>query len=250
MRYVMSFSYDGSCFYGYEKQPKLKTVEGSIEDILTTVNNNKKVSIQASGRTDKGVHAIEQVAHFDLDVNINLYGLKKLLNKRLNGEIYINNIDIVNDNFHARYDCIEKTYVYYINIGNYDVFKRNYIYQYNKELDILKMEDAINCFLGKHDFRSFCKEEKKRENCIRNISSVSLDIDNDLIIIRFTGDGFLRKMVRNMVGILIEVGCGKKNKMDILDLLNSCGLKKCPKGVPGCGLYLEKVKYKDGVEVK
>lgn len=243
----MRFSYDGSCFYGYERQPNLKTVEGCIEQLLTSINNNKKVSIQASGRTDKGVHAIMQVAHFDLDVNISLYSLKKVLNKRLNGEIFIKDIKVVNDNFHARYDCIEKTYVYYINIGSYDVFKRNYVYQYNKELDILKMKDAINCFLGEHDFRSFCKEEKVRENCVRNIKAVSLDVCDDLIIIRFTADGFLRKMVRNMVGLLLEVGSGKKDKSDILKILSSCGCLRYSKGVCGCGLYLENVKYNDGV---
>lgn len=245
MRYKMIFSYDGSSFYGYERQPKLKTVQGSIEEILTDINNNKKVTISSSGRTDKGVHALQQVAHFDLDVNVSLYGLKKALNKRLEGNVYIKSIEPINNDFHARYDVLDKTYVYYINTNDYDVFKRNYVYQYNKELDVDKMKDSINCFLGEHDFRSFCKDEKEKENCVRCIKNVSLDVIDDLIIIRFTADGFLRKMVRNMVGVLVEIGSGKKNKDYILNLLNSCGSIKCGKGVPGCGLYLENINYKE-----
>ena len=244
MRYKMIFSYDGSSFYGYERQPKLKTVQGLIEDVLTDINNNKKVTISSSGRTDKGVHAIMQVAHFDLDVKVSLYGLKKALNKRLEGEVYIKSILCVNDEFHARYDVLDKTYVYYINTKDFDVFNRNYVYQYNKELNVEKMNDAIKCFLGKHDFRSFCKEEKNKENCIRTIKNVSLDVCDGLIAIRFTADGFLRKMVRNMVGVLLEIGCGKKDKEYINILLDSCGFIKCGKGVPGCGLYLENVSYK------
>ena len=245
MRYKMIFSYDGSSFYGYERQPKLKTVQGSIEEILTDINNNKKVTISSSGRTDKGVHALWQVAHFDLDVKVSLYGLKKALNKRLEGNVYIKSIECVSSDFHARYDVLDKTYVYYINTKDYDVFKRNYVYQYNKELDIDKMRDAIKCFLGKHDFRSFCKDEKEKENCVRCIKNVSLDVIDNIIIIRFTADGFLRKMVRNMVGVLLEIGSGKKNKEYINMLLDSCGNIKCGKAAPGCGLYLENVNYKE-----
>jgi len=244
MRYKMTFSYDGSCFYGYEKQPKLKTVQGVIENILCEVNNNKKVIIHSSGRTDKNVHAINQVCHFDLDVKVTLYGLKKLLNKRLNGEIYVNDIEIVSDSFHARYDVLDKTYCYYINTGIYDVFKRNYCYQYNKKLDIDKMKSAINYFLGEHDFRSFCKEEKVKENCVRTIKDVSISCCDGIIAIKFTADGFLRKMVRNMVGLLVEVGSYKKDIDDVKKILDSGGIVKHTKSVSGCGLYLEKVNYR------
>ena len=243
MRYKITFSYDGSCFYGYERQPGLKTVVEEIEKILSELNN-KKVTIHASGRTDKGVHALNQVAHFDLDKTPTLYGLKKLLNKRLNNEIYIKDISIVDDNFHARYDVLEKTYVYYINTKEYNVFARNYCYQYNKDLDTKKMREAIKYFLGKHDFRSFCKESKIKENCVREIKNINLEEKYGIIIIKFTADGFLRKMVRNMVGLLVEIGSNKKDISSVEEYLeNKCS--KSIKSVPGCGLYLESVLYKE-----
>lgn len=244
MRYKITFSYDGSVFNGYEKQPKLKTVQGNLEEILTNINNNKKVIIQSSGRTDKGVHAINQVGHFDLDTKVTTYGIKKVLNKRSNGEIYIKNVEVVPETFHSRYDVLEKTYSYYINVGEYNVFKRDYEYQYNKPLNIANMSEAITYFIGTHDFRSFCKEEKVRENCIRTITKASIEKKDNIIKVTFTADGFLRKMVRNMVGLLVEIGSGKKENKDVKTILDSCGTLHQTKSVPGCGLYLENVKYK------
>lgn len=243
MRYKITFSYDGSVFNGYEKQPKLKTVQGTIEDILTSINNNKKVILQSSGRTDKGVHAINQVAHFDLDTQVKAYGIKQVLNKRSNKEIYIKDVELVSDKFHARYDVLEKTYSYYINIGEYNVFKRNYEYQYNKTLNVNKMLEAITYFMGTHDFRSFCKEEKVKENCIRTITKATIEQKGDIIKITFTANGFLRKMVRNIVGLLIEIGCGKKQVIEAKEILDSRGKIHQTKSAPGVGLYLENVKY-------
>ncbi len=244
MNYKITFSYDGTTFHGYERQPNQKTIEQSIEDVLTDLNNGKKVEIISSGRTDKGVHANNQVANFTLEVKPTLYGLKKLLNKRLNKEIYIKKVEEVTKDFHARYDVLTKTYKYYINLGEYNVFERNYVYQYNKPLDIKKIQQAIQQFIGVHDYRSFCKEEKTKPNCVRNIISASITKDKDLVIITFTADGFLRKMVRNMVGLLIEVGSGKKQITEIKRIIDSKGKIKQTKSVPGCGLYLDNVTYK------
>ena len=115
MRYLMTFSYDGSCFHGYERQKNLDTVQGLIETVLTGVNNGSSVTIQSSGRTDVLVHALNQKAHFDLDVKVNLYSLKKHLNKKFEGKIYVKNIELVSEKFHARYNVKSKKYVYYIN---------------------------------------------------------------------------------------------------------------------------------------
>lgn len=246
MRYKITFSYDGSCFYGYERQPGLKSVQGEIENILSDINDSL-VTIHSSGRTDKGVHALMQVAHFDLDKDVSLYGLKKVLNKRLNGDVYINNVTIVSDSFHARYDVLDKTYCYYINILDFDVFRKNYVYQYCKSLDINLMKEASKMFIGTHDFRSFCKDDKVKENCVRTIKSISVEESNGIIVIKICADGFLRKMVRNIVGLLIEVGSYKKDINDVLRIINSKGYVKQIKSAPGCGLYLESVNYKDGV---
>lgn len=243
MRYLITFSYDGSCFNGYQRQNKLKTIQGEIEKVLTDVNDGKKVEIHSSGRTDKGVHALNQKAHFDLDVNIKLYGLKKILNKKLNGEIYIKDVCVVDNDFHARYFVKKKIYSYYINTLEFDPIRKDYCYQYCDKLNISKMKKTSKYLIGEHDFRSFCKEEKDKENCVRKIYKVNITNDNGIIKITLVGNGFLRKMVRNIVGELIEVGKGKKDINHIKELINSKGELHNKKSVPACGLYLEDVMY-------
>ena len=243
MRYLMTFSYDGNIFYGYQKQVDKRTVQGELEKILTIVNNKKPVSVQSSGRTDKGVHAICQKAHFDLKVNAKTYSLKKLLNKYFTGDIYVKDVEIVPDDFHARYNVKSKTYSYYINTLEFDIFKRNYIYQYCDKLDTQNMKEALKYLTGEHDFRSFCKEEKEKENCVRTIYKASITSKKGVIKITFTGNGFLRKMVRNIVGVLIEIGSGRKTPSYMNEVINSNGELHNMKSVPGCGLYLENVKY-------
>ena len=242
MRYLISFSYDGSCFTGFQKQEGLKTVQGVIEEYLSSLEG-KPVSLVASGRTDKGVHARGQCAHFDLDTKVTTYGLKKYLNRSFNGEIYIFSVTGISDSFHARYDVKEKTYSYYVNMGEFNPIMRNYIYQYNKELDIDSMKKASLCLIGEHDFRSFCTDSKDKDNCVRNIYSISFEEKDNILKITFKGNGFLRKMIRNIVAILIEIGSGKKDVSYMKEVL----LKKKRNGNLKCafsgGLYLERVDY-------
>ena len=114
MRYFMTFSYDGTCFSGYQKQPRKRTIQKEIEDVLKQINDNKNVVIYSSGRTDAGVHALNQKAHFTLDIKISPERLLKGMNALLPDDIYIKNIDLVDDEFHARFDAIGKEYVYEI----------------------------------------------------------------------------------------------------------------------------------------
>lgn len=242
MRYFVSFSYDGSCFTGFQRQNKQKTVQGVMEDALSSLEG-KHVDLVASGRTDKGVHAKGQCAHFDLDANVTLYGLKKYLNRSFNGEIYVSSVTRVSDDFHARYDVKDKVYSYYINMGEFNPVMRNYMYQYCKQLDISLMKKASMCLIGEHDFRSFCTDSKDKENCVRNIYSIDFEEDNGILKITFVGNGFLRKMIRNIVGILIEIGNGSKD----VSYMEKVLLEKSRNGNLKCafagGLYLEKVNY-------
>ena len=135
MRYLITFSYDGTNFNGYQKQPKLRTIQGEIEDALKFVGE-EDIELCASGRTDKGVHALNQKAHFDLNKNITCYKLKCALNTYTKNDIYIKDVKVVQNDFHARYMVKKKEYIYKINIGEYNPIERNYIYQYNKNLNI------------------------------------------------------------------------------------------------------------------
>ena len=133
MRYLITFAYDGSKYRGYQKQPDVKTVQGELETALKTINGHKDVNVVAAGRTDAGVHAYNQKAHFDLDIkHITPEKLKDGLNSLLPNDIYIRNVEIVADDFHARYNAKAKEYIYIINMGEYNPIEKDYIYQYNK----------------------------------------------------------------------------------------------------------------------
>ena len=243
MRFLIKFSYDGTLFSGFQTQKGKRTIQEEMEKALTKVNNNKKTSITATGRTDKGVHALSQYGTADIEVNITEKKLKKALNSNLPEDIHVIETSIVDDLFHARYNVKEKTYKYILNMGEYNPLERNYVFQYNYTLDIKSMKKAIKYFLGKHDFRAFVTDNKEKENCVREITKVDITEDDKKIIFTFTGDGFLRYQVRNMVGILIRVGENKLSPEDVDKILQSKDRTKSGKTAPAEGLYLVDVKY-------
>ena len=198
MRYKVEFSYDGTKFNGYQIQPKLRTVQEELEKAVSYLNRQTKTEVAASGRTDKGVHALGQVAHFDLNIEIPLDKIKRGLNSNLPEDIHINCVKKVSDNFHARFSSKKKEYIYKINLGEYNPLMRNYIYQYNRPLDIESMKKALKLLEGKHDFTSFVSSEDERENKVRTIYKTNLILKKDILEITFQADGFMKYQVRNM----------------------------------------------------
>ncbi len=245
MRYLMTFSYDGSGYKGYQKQPRVKTIQGEIEKALKTVSN-QNIDIHASGRTDAKVHAISQKAHFDLDMDITPVKLKEALNSLLPSDIYIKQIEEVSDLFHARFNVKAKEYIYKINMGEYNPIEHKYVYQYNKKLDVVEMERALKYLEGTHNFKSFSKTLEDKEDYTRTIVQANLirDMKNvNSIVFSFLGTGFLRYMVRNMMGTLIEIGEGKRKSEDIIDILKKEDRKYAGKTASPEGLYLKDVFY-------
>lgn len=242
MRYLIKFSYDGSNYSGFQTQKGLNTIQERLEQALTSINN-KSTTITATGRTDKGVHALCQYGHADIDVNITTKKLKRALNSKLPADIHVIETLQVPANFHARYGVKSKKYQYIINTGEYNPLERKYVFQYNYNLDIESMHQAINHFLGKHDFRAFVTDNKEKENCIRTISQVNIEQQGEKIIITFVGDGFMRYQIRNMVGILIKVGENKLSPDSISDIIASKDRTKAGKTAPAEGLYLVDIKY-------
>jgi tRNA pseudouridine38-40 synthase len=245
MRYLITFAYDGSKFKGYQKQPKVRTVQGELEKVLKTINV-EKVEVEASGRTDAGVHALNQKAHFDLKLSIDPEKLKLGLNSLLPGDIYIKNAIVVKDDFHARFNAKAKEYIYKINMGEYDPIEKDYILQYNKKLDIVAIERALKYLEGEHDFKSFTKADDEKEDYVRKIVQTNLvrDLKNvNRFTIAFLGTGFMRYMVRNMIGTLIEIGEGKRKSEDIIDILNAKDRRKAGYTAEAQGLYLKDVFY-------
>ena len=174
MRYLITFSYDGTNFSGYQKQPRERTVQQELEKVLKQLNDNKKVEVHASGRTDAKVHALNQKAHFDIEVKITEEKLQKGMNSLLPEDIYIKKVEKVSDDFHARFNAIGKEYIYQINMGEYNPLERNYVYQYNKKLDIFEMERAMKYLEGTHNFKSFTKTDEEKNDYVRTLSQTNI----------------------------------------------------------------------------
>ena len=243
MRYLATFSYDGSNFNGYQKQEGFRTVEEEFEKALSYINGQNETLIVSSGRTDKGVHALCQKAHFDISVEISDYKLKRALNSNLPEDIHVISVEKVNDDFHARYMVKKKVYKYYLNIGEYNPLERNYVYQYCKKLDIDKMKIAINDFVGIHDFKSFTPNKDKRNNYVREIYDAKIEVIDKKIVFTFIGNGFIKYQIRNMVGYLIRIGEGKKDVNSIPKVLLSKDRSSASITAHPEGLYLFEVEY-------
>lgn len=248
MRYCICFSYEGTMYSGYQRQKGLSTIQEKIEDALYQINNSKKVSITSAGRTDKGVHAMCQIAHLEMDVDIKPYQLKRALNSHLPEDIYVRGAYQVGDDFHARYMVLEKTYEYRINVGEYQPLRRRFVYQHNYPLDIVKMQEAIFYLVGEHDFRAFVTENETKESCVRTITEATIRKDEaypNEIVFTFKGKGFLRYQVRNMVGVLIKVGTGKIAPSKVKEILESKDRSKYGATAPACGLTLLSLKLQE-----
>ena len=246
MRYFITFSYDGTDFKGYQKQPKSRTVQGELEAVLKKLNRDNDVSVVASGRTDAGVHAINQKAHFDIDKEIDCDKFLNSVNSLLPDDIYVKDVKLVSDNFHARFDAIGKEYIYQINMGDYNPLERKYVYQHKKKLDVVEMQRAMKYLEGTHSFKAFTKADDEREDYVRTLSQTNIirDLkDVSKITLVFIGNGFMRYMVRNMVGTLIEIGEGKRRSEEIINIIASEDRTKAGKTAEAQGLFLKNVFY-------
>lgn len=243
MRFKVIVKYDGSNFNGFQRQSNYRSVQGEIESALTKMHKHEVVIVGA-GRTDKQVHSLGQTFHFDSDLNIDSEGVKKGLNALLPEDIYISEVKKVNENFHARFNALEKVYEYRINIGEYNPLEVNYVYQLNRKLDIEKMKESAKLFLGEHDFYNFCGyQEDKIKDYVRIIKEIKIIKNGNLVKIRIKGNGFIRYMVRMIVAILIEIGLDRKDETFIKERLDVNEKKRSNYKVTGAGLYLVKIYY-------
>ena len=242
-RYLINFSYDGTNYNGYQKQKGLNTIQGKMEEALKSINNHKDTKFSSSGRTDAFVHAYNQYGHADIDVNITEYKLKRALNSLLPDDIYVKNTKKVDDDFHSRYHAIKKEYIYKINMGEYNPIQRNYVYQLGKTLNIDKMKAALKYLKGTHDFERLSSNEHKEKNTIRTIYNTKLSLEGDILTLSFTANGFLKYMVRIMVGIIIQIGLEKYEPIYIKDIIDGKIKTNYKKIAPPQGLYLFNVEY-------
>ena len=242
MRYKCIVSYDGTNYYGFQIQGDLKTIELEIETAITKAFK-KEITIYASGRTDKEVHAKGQVFHFDMDIEVKPESVKRAINSFLPEDIYIKDVEIVNEDFHARFSAKEKEYRYYINIKEYDPLRIHYM-PFMNYLDIKKMEEAIHLFEGTHDFKGFASAQiDSRKDTIKTIFETKVNVLDDSVEFIFRGTAFLKYQVRRMMGLLIDIGRGYYSKEKIIEVLEKKDPSISHRVAPGCGLYLYKVTY-------
>ena len=245
MRYKLTICYDGSDFYGFQRQRELISVQECLESALST-KLNTPISTVCAGRTDAGVHALGQVVHFDYDGELPAdFGFR--LNPLLPESIAVLSCEPAAAGFHARFSAKRKTYRYDIYLSKLHApLKRRYAHICVYDLNVENMKKACACLAGEHDFRSFALAESVRgKSTVRTIFDIRLEESEGgkLLSLYVTGDGFLHNMVRAIAGTLIDVGRGRFSPQDMQTILESKDRRRAGKTVEGCGLFLVNVEY-------
>lgn len=241
-RYLIEFSYDGSAFSGYQIQPNAPTVQESIEEKLSLINGSK-IEIVGSSRTDAGVHAKQQFAHFDLEKEMEGDWLYRL-NKLLPSSLAVHSIKEVKEDFHARFDAISRKYEYHI-VSEKNPFLFKYAYWFGLNLDFTKMNEAANLLLKYEDFECFSKVHTDVFTFNCTIKQAYWEIRSPShFVFHIESNRFLRGMVRAIVGTLLEIGQNRMSLEDFIKIIESKDRSNAGRAVPGHGLFLTEVNYK------
>lgn len=238
-------SYDGAHFYGFQIQPGKRTIHGEIEKALKIIHKGMHIRIQASGRTDRGVHAKGQVFHFETPFDLPESSWKRALNALLPVDIQIQEAKKVPSTFHSRFNAVEKEYRYYIwHDPVYDLFKRDHLYHFSYPLRIDKIQEACRYLEGEHDFTTFSSAKATvKGSRVRTIFHMSCEKNGSEIEFIIRGNGFLYNMARIIVGCLLDIGQEKRDPKDIPKLIEAKDRQLLGETAPPQGLYLWEVIY-------
>lgn len=238
----LSLEYDGTNYCGWQIQPNGITIQGIITEFLNRLEA-ERVTLHGAGRTDAGVHALNQVANFFTKKTIPCDKLKRAINGNLPLDIRVREIEEMPLDFHARFSAVGKSYLYKLAVGEtVSPFEYRYFYHYPYKLDVKKMQLGANFLLGTHNFSAFATAPETH-SCVRTITSIDIVQKEDKITFLAEGNGFLRYMVRTIVGTLLEVGRNKIPPEYLGNILESCDRSKAGATSPACGLTLLKVHY-------
>lgn len=242
--YKMTVQYDGTRYNGWQRQGNTEnTVQGKLENILTKMAGHR-VEIHGSGRTDKGVHALAQVASFKLETSMSTAEIMEYVNRWLPEDIGVTALEETEERFHARLNARSKTYVYRIwNSGMPNVFGHRYMYTVKDAVDTEKMRLAAERLVGKHDYLGFSSLKKTKKSTVRTVSEIKTEVMGSEIHLTFTGDGFLYNSVRIMAGTILEVGAGLRESESIDRVFETKDRKFAGETLPAKGLTLVKVEY-------
>ena len=241
--YKLTIAYDGSRFFGWERQPDKDTIQGKLEAVLGQLQG-APVNVIGAGRTDAGVHARAMTANVVLSVAESPEELRDYMNRYLPDAIAVREVKEASPRFHARYNALGKTYRYTCHTGAVKpVFDRKYVTVLDYDPDVEKMRRAASYLLGEQDFASFCGNPRMKKSTVRLVDHISIERRKDRVIFTFHGTGFLQNMVRIMVGTLLEVGRGFWEPEKVGEILLARDSKQAGPTAPPEGLCLMKVDY-------
>jgi tRNA pseudouridine38-40 synthase len=249
---MLTLMYDGTSFNGWQRLNNVKdekeNIQGLLERVLSDITE-QDIQVIGSGRTDAGVHALQQVCNFYTSSELKVWEIQQELNHRLPEELRVIRATQTKDNFHSRYDAVSKVYEYRIDVRERErVFSRKYTYPAYRDLNIEHMQQAANYLVGTHDFKAFSTDRKDGKPTIRTIHKIHIYRVTDHrnlneVRIECTGDGFLHHMVRIIAGTLLEVGTGQRIISSVPEALNSRERKNAGILLSPQGLFLNKVNY-------
>ncbi|MBO5282411.1 MAG: tRNA pseudouridine(38-40) synthase TruA [Lachnospiraceae bacterium] len=241
--YRLILMYDGSRYYGWQRQPGHDTIQGKLEAVLERMCG-EPVEVIGAGRTDAGVHARNMVANALMDTALNMEEIRDYLNRYLPEDIAVKEVKEAGPRFHARYNATGKTYCYTCFDGPVKpVFDRKYVYVLEQRPDIGAMEAAAEVLKGEHDFRNFCVNPRMKKSTVRRVDRIHIQRQGDYIRFTFHGTGFLQNMVRILVGTLLEVGYGRMSLKQVQEVLETEERRKAGPTAPAQGLCMMQVDY-------
>lgn len=240
---LMTIQYDGSAYHGWQVQSNALTVQEVFQNAVEKVFRSR-LDIKGCSRTDSGVHANMYCVLLKTDMNIDCLGALRAMNTALPPDIAVIDCYEVPSDFHPRYSCKSKEYVYKIYNGSIrNPFLQKYAFHYRYALDAELMDREAQAFLGKHDFSGFCSSRSDIEDTVRCVKNVSVKREGDMVLFTVEADGFLYNMVRIMVGTLLFVNEGKIKPGELKDVIESKDRSRAGKTAPPQGLYLTRVNY-------
>jgi tRNA pseudouridine38-40 synthase len=239
----ITIQYDGTNYHGWQIQANGRTVQGELTRALSLLDH-RPVTVYGAGRTDAGVHAEAQIASFSVEREFKLRELRDALNGNLDRDIRVMNVELADETFNARYSARQKTYRYRIWTAEVvSPFLYRYVYGYRSPLDVERMQHAAGALLGAHDFSAFTVADSDVEDKVRTLARLDIHREADEIVILVAANGFLRYMVRTIVGTLIDVGRGKRTAASVGETLERRDRQHAGPAAPACGLTLVRVDY-------
>ncbi|MEK6777041.1 MAG: tRNA pseudouridine(38-40) synthase TruA [bacterium] len=241
-RFRLTLEYDGTRYSGWQKQDEARTLQGSLLQAAAALFGSAKVDIQGSGRTDAGVHALNYTAHLEVRTDLSPDAILNSMNDALPRDIVLLRVEKAHARFHARHNCIARSYIYRLSKRK-SAFERKYVWWVREPLDLEAMRRAAGLLTGMHDFVSFAEKQELKKSTMVLVQFVELTEDNGLIVFRIIGSHFLWKMVRRIVGILVEVGRHSLAVEDVRGFLTEKSDRPFRYIAPAAGLFFERAFY-------